>query len=168
MERMTHPGAVLAEAGGGNAVGRVYARWRTGPTYQLAYLAGDPLEWPHVDIEALELLVFDQCMVFGAAFPGSREELARAARRDKVVRRVRKMAWAVYEAFAARASVDRRLHMLDEVMAGIDAGGGSIGSLVPFCECDADEGVVAAAVAHVAWVADAAPSGHRVRRVLVS
>ena len=129
------------------ALGGVYARWRDEPKYRLNNLAGDTAAWRFIGLAELELLAFDQCIVFGATYPGSEHELTDAARRDAVVGQAREIAWAVYRAYARRASVERRLCLAREVAAAIEAGTGSSGSLLPIGACDEDGAVVAEAKA---------------------
>lgn len=112
--------------------GGIYARWQTGPRYRLVNLAGDPAAWRSIDLDLLELLVFDQCIVFGAAYAGDFAALAGAARRDAVVRQSRNTIWGAYRAYARRAGASRRLQLLHDVAEAAEAGNGSIGSLLPF------------------------------------
>jgi hypothetical protein len=121
----------------------VYAGWRAAPKYRLNNLAGDILAWRFVELAELELLAFDQCVVFGAVFPGEPSELAGAARRDAVVRQARETTWAVYCAYATRATVERRLSFVRELAAAVGNGTGSAASLLPPSICD-EEAYVAA------------------------
>ncbi len=136
----------------------VFARWRAEPKYRLNNLAGDEPAWRFVDLAELELLAFDQCIVFGAAFPGGASELPAAARRDAVVRQARDVAWAAYRAYARRADVERRLRFAHELAAAVGGGVGSSGSLLVVATCDADGGVTAEADALRARLAEGAPA----------
>jgi hypothetical protein len=132
------PSDALVEAASNGA----YATWRGAPKYRLNNLAGDILAWRFIEIAELELLAFDQCIVFGAVFPGEHSELAGAARRDAVVRQARDVAWAVYAAYARRTNVERRLRFARELAAAVEGGTGSRGSLLPQALCDGDASVV--------------------------
>ncbi len=134
----------------------VYARWCVEPKYRLNNLAGDAPAWRFVGLAELELLAFDQCLVFGATYPGDATELPATARRDAVVRQARDVTWAVYRVYATRASVDRRLRLAYELAAAVDAGTGSAGSLLPLAMCDGDATVVAEAQALRDRLAEAA------------
>lgn len=123
----------------------VYERWRVEPKYRLNNLAGDAPAWRFIGLGELELLAFDQCLVFGAAFPGDGSELAGAARRDAVVRQARDVAWAAYAAYARRTSVERRLNFTRELAAAVEGGTGSPGSLLVVAMCDGATAVVAQA-----------------------
>jgi hypothetical protein len=123
----------------------VYAGWRAAPKYRLNNLVGDILGWRFVELAELELLAFDQCIVFGAAFPGTAAELAPAARRDAVVRQAHDATWAAYRAYAARASADRRRSFARELAAAVEDGTGSAASLLPPSICDEDASVIAEA-----------------------
>lgn len=136
----------------------VYTRWRAEPKYRLNNLAGDPTAWRWVDLDELELVAFDQCVVFGATFPGTVAELAAAARRDAVVRQARDLTWAAYRAYARRASVERRVRFARELGDAVETGTGSTGSLLPVAMCDGDAAVVATALTQCARVAAAAPA----------
>jgi hypothetical protein len=146
VNRIAHDGTLLADAPAASPDGSLYARWRTGPTYRLVNLAGDPPAWQSVDLDLLELLVFDQCLVFGAAYPGTGLTLDAIARRDAVVRQARDTISALYRAFAGRVSVDRRLQLLRDVAHAVAGGAGSAGSLLPFRAYDPEPAVVAAAL----------------------
>ena len=124
-----------------------YARWRAEPKYRLNNLAGDAPAWRFIELADLELLAFDQCLVFGAAYPGDANGLADAARRDAVVRQARDIAWSVYRAYARRATVEQRLLFARELAAAVEGGTGSCGSLLPIAMCDGDRSVAAEAKA---------------------
>jgi hypothetical protein len=145
MNRVIQHDAAPAGASQAAPDGGLYARWRTGPQYRLVNLAGDPAAWLSIDLDLLELLVFDQCLVFGAAYAGGPAALGRAARRDAVVRQSRDTLWAAYRAYTKRAAVSRRRRLLHDVAEAAAAGAGSIGSLLPFGACDMEAAIVSAA-----------------------
>ena len=136
MNRTSESHPLLVEVPATSPDSGLFARWLAEPTYRLANLAGDPESWCSVDVDLLELLVFDQCVVFGAAFPGTLAALDAIAGRDRIVRQSRHTIWMLYAAFAARTRVDRRLRLLRDVSAAVSAGVGSRGSLLPFGACD--------------------------------
>ncbi len=138
MNESSHAPVVAAADG-------VYPRWRGAPKYRLNNLAGDVLGWRFIDLDELEVLAFDQCVVFGATFPGDAGELVAAARRDAVVRQARGIAWAAYRAYVQRADAARRRRFARGLATAVDDGAGSSGSLLPVVLCDADAAVGAEA-----------------------
>lgn len=133
----------------------VFARWRATPKYRLNNLAGDPTAWRTIGVGELEVLSFDQSIVFGAAFPGTASELAAAMRRDAVVRQARDAAWTVHRAYAFRADAERRLRFVRELAAAIEIGTGSAGSLLPAISSDGDPIVAAEARRLIVRLAEA-------------
>jgi len=128
-------------------VGTLFGRWRSAPQYQLANLAGDPPAWREVPLDMLELLAFDQCLVFGATCSATAATIDRVARRDAVVRQSRDTLWAIYRCVAMRMRPERRLALMQEVVHAVECGTGSVASLLPFTACDPDRTVRRAAAA---------------------
>lgn len=125
--------------------GALYARWRTEPQYRLMNLARDPEAWHVVPLDMLQLLAFDQCIVFGAACPDVNVSLASAGRRDRVVKQSHLALWAVYSRVMARMSPERRIALMHEVALAVAGGLGSPASLLPFTHWDDDPSVRLAA-----------------------
>lgn len=125
--------------------GTLYARWQSAVQYQLINLASDPAACRWISLDLLEMLAFDQCLVFGAACPQATDSLDRLAQRDAVVRRTRNTLWAVYGWVTKRMPPERRLRLLHEVAQAVECGTGSAASLLPFVECDPDASIKAAA-----------------------
>lgn len=136
-----------APASAAPAPGALYERWRNEPRYRLINLETDPAAWRVVPLDTLELLAFDQCLVFGAACPDPAADVDRAARRDRVVRDAWADARALYAAVAARLPRDRRLALIDELAAALADGVSSANALRPFLTLDPDPAVRAAATA---------------------
>ncbi len=122
-------------------VGALYGRWRSAPQYQLANLAGDPPAWREIPLDMLELLAFDQCLVFGATCSATVASIDGVARRDAVVRQARDTLWAIYRCVAMRMQPERRLALMHEVAHAVECGTGSVASLLPFAVCDPDRSV---------------------------
>ncbi|HYM15392.1 MAG TPA: hypothetical protein VEZ14_07515 [Dehalococcoidia bacterium] len=129
--------------------GPIYVRWRAEPPFRLLNLAGDPDAWGTLPLDAVELLLFDQCLVFGAAYPGPLYALDHIARRDRVVRVARDRLRIAYACFVARSPADRRIAIAREVAQTVALHLGSAASLIPFVHWDTDEGVRDAASALV-------------------
>jgi hypothetical protein len=136
--------------------GTLYARWRSTPQHQLTNLLSDTLAWHVVPIDVLELLVFDQCIIFGAVCPHAGEAVNQIARRDAVVMQTRKTLWAIYACAVERIGRDQRLTLMHEVALAVECGPGSAGSLVAFIKCDPDASIRAAASARVGALREAA------------
>jgi len=125
--------------------GALYERWRSEPQYRLLNLTGDPEAWRVVPLDMLQLLAFDQCIVFGAACPDVNVSLASAGRRDRVLKQSHLTLWAVYSRVMARMSPERRIALMREVALAVADGLGSPASLLPFSRWDDDPSVRAAA-----------------------
>jgi hypothetical protein len=136
--------------------GTLYARWRSAPQYRLTNMLGDPLAWRVVPVELLELLVFDQCIIFGAVCPHTGDALNRIARRDAVVMQTRKTLWAIYACAVERMPREQRLALMHEVALAVECGPGSAGSLQPFLRCEPDASIRAAASARAGALREAA------------
>lgn len=136
----------------------MYARWRTAPKYRLNNLAGDASAWAFIDLTELELLAFDQCLVFGAAYPGTAAELPGAMRRDAVVRQVRDATWAAYRSYAGRSTLERRLGFVHELASALELGISSAGALLPAAACETDAVIVFEARQLLCCLAEAAPA----------
>lgn len=130
--------------------GALYDRWRSEPRYRLINIETDPAAWRVVSLDTLELLAFDQCLVFGAACPDPAADVDRAARRDRVVRDAWADARALYAAVAARLPRARRLTLIDEIAAALADGVSSPNALLPFTTCDPDPAIRAAALSRAA------------------
>jgi hypothetical protein len=127
--------------------GTLYARWRAAPQFRLTNLLGDPAAWRLAPVDLLELLVFDQCIIFGAVCPYTGDALDRVARRDAVVMQTRKTLWAIYACAVERIGREQRLALMHEVALAVECGPGSAGSLQPFLRCEPDASIRAAASA---------------------
>ncbi|MBI5285310.1 MAG: hypothetical protein HY874_09475 [Chloroflexi bacterium] len=126
-------------------MGELHARWRAAPQYHLANLASDPPAWREIPLDMLELLAFDQCLVFGATCSATAATIDGIARRDAVVRQTRDALWAIYRCVALRMQPPRRLALMREVAHAVERGTGSVASLLAFTACDSDRSVRAAA-----------------------
>lgn len=126
--------------------GALYLRWRAVEPHVLVNLTNDDESWPALPLDDLELLAFDQCLLFGAAYPGSPAFVEWAARRDRVVRRCRDRLFAAYAWVTAKMEPARRVALMHEVAHAVDQGAGSPAALLPFTHWDRDDTVRAAAV----------------------
>jgi hypothetical protein len=124
--------------------GALYERWRSEPQYRLSNLAGDPEAWRVVPLDTLELLAFDQCLVFGAVCPDS-AAVDRAARRDRVVKQSRDTLFAIFDCVTKRMSPARRLALMRGVACAVEQDISSPAALLPFTRWDDDPSVRAAA-----------------------
>jgi hypothetical protein len=127
--------------------GTLYARWRSTPQHRLTNLLSDAVVWRVVPLDVLELLVFDQCIIFGAVCPYTGDALDRVARRDAVVMQTRKTLWAIYACAVERMGREQRLALMHEVALAVECGPGSAGSMLPFLKCEPDASIRAAASA---------------------
>ena len=126
--------------------GALYRRWRAVEPHVLMNLTNDAESWPALALDDLELLAFDQCILFGAAYPGSPAFVEWAARRDRVVRTCRDRLLRAYALMTARLEPARRIALMHEVAHAVEQGVGSPAALLPFTHWDHDAGVRAAAV----------------------
>lgn len=127
------------------SAGSLFDRWRVEPSYRLINMGAEPEAWPVLPLAELELLAFDQCIVFGAACPGSPAFAEWAARRDRVVRQARDRLFQAYACVMSRMKPIRRIALMYEVADAIESGVGSQAALVPFTHWDRDDAVRAAA-----------------------
>jgi hypothetical protein len=126
--------------------GALYLRWRAAEPHILINLMNDTESWPALPLDEFELLAFDQCILFGAAYPGSPAFVEWAARRDRLVRRSRDRLFAAYACVTTKMDPARRITLMHEVAHAIDEGAGSCASLLPFTHWDRDDAVRVAAV----------------------
>lgn len=138
--------------------GTLYARWRSAPQYRLINLVGDPAAWRVSPLDVLELLVFDQCIIFGAVCPYTGDAVDRIARHDAVVMQTRKTLWAIYACVVERMTREQRLALMHEVALAVECGPGSVGSLQPFLRCEPDASIRAAAAARAGALREAPPA----------
>jgi hypothetical protein len=126
--------------------GALYVRWRAAEPYVLMNLMNATESWPALPLDELELLALDQCLVFGASYPGSPAFVEWAARRDRVVRRSRDRLFAAYACVTTKLEPARRIALMHEVAHAVEQGAGSPAALLPFTHWDHDDTVRAAAL----------------------
>ena len=136
--------------------GTLYARWRSTPQHRLINQLGEALTWRMVPIDVLELLVFDQCIIFGAVCPQAGDAVDGIARRDAVVMQTRKTLRAIYACAVERMGREQRLALMHEVALAVECGPGASGSMLPFMKCDPDASIRAAASARAGELREAA------------
>jgi hypothetical protein len=141
---MATPGTPAAETA--TSPGALYLRWRGVEPHVLMNLMNSVELWPALPLDDLELLAFDQCLLFGAAYPGSPAFVEWAARRDRVVRRSRDRLFAAYSCVTRRMGPALRTALMHEVAHAVDQGVGSPAALLPFTHWDHDDAVRAAAM----------------------
>ncbi len=137
--RIAATGATPTQSGG------LYDRWRAEAPHVLMNRMNASELWPALPLAELELLAFDQCLLFGAAYPGSPAFVEWAARRDRVVRQSRDRLFAAYACVTTKMDPARRISLMHEVAHAVDQGAGSTAALLPFTHWDHDDSVRAAA-----------------------